>query len=118
MKIDIRSTGIYQVLKIEEELHVISDLSELRFLIEGYLKQGKCHIALNFTNASYIYSGAIAVLIGCYKKIKEGNGDLCIIEAHREILQIFRFLNIDRFIHIYASEKEIPQIDNMEAREA
>jgi anti-anti-sigma factor len=111
MKIDIIPRGAYQILRIEEELNVISDLSELRFLIEGYLQVGKRHIALSFTSASYIYSGAIAILIDCYKKIKQGNGELCIIESHPEILQIFRFLNIDRFIHIYPSEKDIPQVD-------
>jgi len=115
MKIDIHPRGIYQILKIEEELNVISDLSELRFLIEGYLRQGKRHIAVSFTNASYIYSGAIAVLIDCYKKIKEGNGDLCIIESHNEILQIFRFLNIDKFISIFPSEREIPQFEGAES---
>jgi len=110
MKIDIHSAGGYQVLKIEEDLEVISDLSELKFLIEGYLKRGRRHIAVGFTTASYIYSGAIAVLIDCHKKIAKEGGDLCILEPNQEMLEALKLLNIDRILHIYPSEAELPII--------
>jgi anti-anti-sigma regulatory factor len=96
MKIDIHTNGDYQVLKIEEDLQVISDLSELKFLVEGYLKRGRRFVAVGFTTASYIYSGALAVLIDCYKKIAKEGGDLCIIEPNTEMLGIFTILNIDK----------------------
>jgi len=115
VKFDIYSKGIYQILRIEEELNVISDLSELRFLIEGYLQQRKKHIAVSFVNSSYIYSGAIAVLIDCYKKVIKEDGELCIIEPHPELLSIFRLLHIDSFIPIYESEDDLPSITNGKA---
>jgi anti-anti-sigma factor len=108
MKIDITQKGVYHIFRIEEELNVISDLSELRFLIQGYLHQGKRHIAVSFTDASYIYSGAIAVLIDCYKKIKGDNGELCIVEPHAEIVSIFQFLNLDQLVPFYASINDLP----------
>ncbi len=108
MKIDIHARGEYQVLKVEDELEVISDLSELKFIIEGYLKRGKKYIAVGFTTASYIYSGAIAVLVDCYKKAVKDGGDLCIIEPNPELLGIFRILNITRILKIYKSEEELP----------
>jgi anti-anti-sigma factor len=110
MKIDIHSNSGYQVLRIEEDLEVISDLSELKFLIEGYLKRGRRFIAVGFTTASYIYSGAIAVLIDCHKKIANEGGDLCIIEANQELLGVFGVLNINRILHIYPSEAQLPVI--------
>lgn len=112
MKIDISQAGVYHVFRIEEELNVISDLSELRFLIQGYLHQGKRHIAVSFVNASYIYSGAIAILIDCFKKIKLDNGELCIVEPHAEIISIFHFLNLDQFIPIYTSMDDLPSVKN------
>jgi anti-anti-sigma factor len=108
MNIDISTHSGYQVLKFQDDLSVISELSELRFLIEGYLSEGKNHIAVSFTNTSYIYSGAIAVLIDCYKKIKKVDGDLCVIESNPQIVSIFRTLNIDKVIPIYASVNDIP----------
>jgi anti-anti-sigma factor len=114
MKIDIYTNGKYQILKIEEGLQVISDLSELKFLIEGYLRRGKKYIAVGFTNASYIYSGAIAVLLDCYKKISKEGGDLCIIEPNEDILGIFKVLNINKILKIYKTEDELPLIENNE----
>jgi anti-anti-sigma factor len=111
LKIDIYPHGDYQVLKIEEDLQVISDLSELKFLIEGYLRRGKRHVAVGFTTASYIYSGAIAVLVDCYKRIAKEGGDLCIIEPNVEILGVFNLLNINKILHIYQSESELPVVD-------
>jgi anti-anti-sigma factor len=111
MKIDIHTHNGYQVLKLEEDLQVISDLSELKFLVEGYLKRGRLFIAVGFTTASYIYSGALAVLIDCYKKIAKEGGDLCIIEPNQEMLGVFNVLNIDKILHIYPSEAELPVIN-------
>jgi anti-anti-sigma factor len=112
VKIDIYTHGEYQVLKIEEVLQVVSDLSELKFLIEGYLKRGRKYIAVGFTTTSYIYSGAIAVLVDCYKKIAKEGGDLCILEPNEEILGIFNVLNISKILHIYHSEDELPAVEN------
>jgi len=108
MKIEIETKGIYQVLRFEDELNVISDLTELRVLIQGYLNQGKCHIAVSFANASYIYSGAIAILIDCYKKVKNENGVLCIVEPHTGLLSVFQILHIDKFLPIYPTLEDLP----------
>jgi anti-anti-sigma factor len=110
MKIDIYTRGQYQVIKIIEDLKVVSELSELQFLIEGYLKQGKRNIAVCFSDSSYIYSGAIAILISCYKIIKEQGGDLCILEPNADILAILTFLNINKLITIYHSEFELLRV--------
>jgi anti-anti-sigma factor len=108
VKIETHDRGRYKVLRIEEEFSVISDLSELKYLIEGFIEQGRLYIAVGFTNTSYIYSGAVAVLMDCYRKVKAGDGDLCIIEPNESIKSIFTLLNIDRVLRIYESEHELP----------
>jgi len=109
MKIDIQTYGDYQVLRFEEELSVISDLSELMFIIQGYLQQGKRYIAIGFTTTSYIYSGALAVLINCLKKVKSEGGDLCIIEPNLEIGSILNMININKVIPVYQSIDDLPR---------
>jgi anti-anti-sigma factor len=110
MKLEIYPVGQYHVIRVEEDLQVISELPELQSIIDGYITQGKTRVALCFTNASYIYSGAIAVLISCYKKLKAGEGDLCLIEPKEEIRNIFNYMGIDKMVQIYDSEDELPQI--------
>jgi len=107
MKITIYSKGAYEVLSIEEELSVISDLQELKYLVDGYLRQGKNHIALRFPGTSYIYSGAIAILLHCLKEIRDENGVLCIIEPNPNIHNILDTLNVTRLIRIALSEDEL-----------
>jgi anti-sigma B factor antagonist len=108
VKIDIHTHGDYQVLKIEEELSVISDLSELMYIIQGYLQQGKRYIAVEFNAISYIYSGAVAVLISCYKKLKSEDGDLCIVEPNKDISSVLELINVNKIISVYQSEDDLP----------
>jgi anti-anti-sigma factor len=110
MKIDIHTHGDYQVLRIEDELSVISDLSELLFIIQGYLQRGKRYIAVGFTTTSYIYSGAVAVLINCLNKVKSEGGDLCIVEPNPDIASILNLINVNKIITIYQSEDDLPNI--------
>ena len=110
MKIEIHTHGDYQVLRIEDELSVISDLSELLFIIQGYLQRGKRYIAVGFTTTSYIYSGAVAVLINCLNKVKSEGGDLCIIEPNPDIAGILNLINVNKILTIFQSEDDLPNI--------
>jgi anti-anti-sigma factor len=107
MRIEIKTAGEYQVFCVEEDLCVISDLQELFYLVEGYIKQGITRFAVRFPNTSYIYSGAIAVLLKCIKKAEEDGGELCIIEPNPDIRNIFSLLGLDRAISILQSELEL-----------
>jgi anti-anti-sigma factor len=109
MKINFYIKNRYQVIRIEEDLQIISELSELRYLIEGYIKQDKNYIAVCFSDSSYIYSGAIAILIDCFKQIRNRGGDLCIIEPNSDMLSVLTLLNINRMVTIYHSEDDLPQ---------
>jgi len=109
MKINITPHQDYQVVRIEDELEIITDLSELKFLIDGYISVGKHKIAVAFSNTSYIYSGAIAVLMSCHNTLSEyDEGELCIVEPNKEIQWIFSKLNIDKVLNIYDSIDELP----------
>ncbi|KMQ52918.1 hypothetical protein CHISP_0139 [Chitinispirillum alkaliphilum] len=108
MKFETYTKGKYQIVKIRDEQSRISDLSELKDLVNGYLARGKANIAISFGDASYIYSGAIAVLVSCHQMIQNKGGSLCIIEPDPELFDILETLNIDRVINIYVSEEYLP----------
>jgi anti-anti-sigma factor len=108
MLIETYDVGKFQILRIKEKKNAIRNLEELKDLIIGYLERGKYYIALSFSDATYIYSGAIKVLITCHKMIREKGGELCIIEPDPSLFDILENLNIDRVINIYVSEKYLP----------
>jgi anti-anti-sigma factor len=87
---------------------VITNLEELRILIDGYISQDVTYIAICFTDSSYMYSGAVAVLASCLKRIKDANGDLCIIEPKSEMIDLLKQMGIDEVLPVYASENDLP----------
>jgi anti-anti-sigma factor len=108
MKIETYQKRGYQIIRINEEWDVISDLSELRDLVVGYLARGRKFLAVSFSDASYIYSGALKVLINCHKRVVEQEGSLSIIEPNPKLLNVLDALAINRVIHIYVSEDFLP----------
>jgi anti-anti-sigma factor len=109
MKIETYPRGIFQVLRVREDNDSITNLAELQDLITGYLNRGKINIAVSFTDAAYIYSGAIRVIINCHKMISARGGELCILEPNPKLFDILEVLNINRVINVYISEDCLPQ---------
>jgi anti-sigma B factor antagonist len=107
MKIETYTSGIYRVLKIGGEL-AISELQELKLLIEGYIESDEKHIAVNFCDVSYLFSGAIAVLINCYTTLRDRTGELCLIEPKPEMMDLLKIVGIDSIISIYNSDNDLP----------
>jgi anti-anti-sigma factor len=110
MKIETYENGVYQIVRVQNDDHTINNLAEFRDLIIGYLKRGKIHIAVSFCDASYIYSGAISILINCFRMVEERGGSLCIIEPDPGLFEILEILNIDNVIKVYVSESYLPQV--------
>ena len=110
MKIETYEHGVYQIVRVQDDDHAISNLAELRDLINGYLKRGKINIAVSFCNASYIYSGAVSILINCFRMVEEHGGSLCIIEPNPTLFEILETLNIHNVIKVYVSVSGLPQV--------
>ncbi len=107
MNIETKSVGNYKVITIYEPLKVIADLAEFKTEIEKHLALEETNIAVNFADASYLYSGAISILITCYRLIHEKGGHLCIVEPQQRVLELLVQMNIDSLIDIYKSEEEL-----------
>ncbi len=112
MNIKTYPRGIYQVLEIGGQI-AVSQLEELRHLISGHISNGQTYIAIRFTDATYLYSGAIAVLISCFKQVKDMQGDLCLLEPKEEMVDLLKQMGIDRIITIYASIEYLPSNYNL-----
>ncbi|MGE5671093.1 MAG: STAS domain-containing protein [Fibrobacterota bacterium] len=116
MKIELYSSGVYKVLKISD-YEIISHLEELRYLVDGYLAEKEKHIAISFSNTSYLYSGAVAALVSCLKKLKDADGDMCILEPNGEIYELLSQMGISQIMPIYTSESELPDSSMLHERD-
>jgi hypothetical protein len=109
MNITIYKKGKYQLLRIVDDVGLNTDLSELKSAIEDQLSHGETMIAVAFTPQSYLYTKSIAVLISCSEIIKEAGGHLAIVEANRDILDIFSVIDFDKMIKICKNEEDLQE---------
>jgi len=107
MRIDIYQKNIYHIFRIQEDVGLHSDLSELKQQIDRKLLEGARHIVVSFTKNSYLYTRSIAVLIACLESIKDHDGSLAIMEANKDIFDILSVIDFDKMIKIVKSESEL-----------
>ncbi len=97
----------FMVIDISDEFTVIADLQELDIFIDGLINQGHLFIALRFEKISYIYSGAISVLLKNIKKIRNKKGEICLLEPNREVNDVIRIANLHNILNIFNSDEEL-----------
>ncbi len=107
MDLSVKKNGTFTIIHIQDRIKVISDLSNFKDVLEKKLDEGEKNIAVNFSDASYLYSGAISVLVTCYRMIMDKGGKLCIIEPQPKVLELLMQMNIDSLITIYDSEDDM-----------
>jgi anti-anti-sigma factor len=108
MEIEVSTHGIYRLIRVHDPISAIDDLTEIRSLIAFYLNQGDRLFSLQFTNVSYLYSGAISVLVSCYKLVHERQGELSIVDPHPTLLMLLRQMGLDMLMNIYDSLDDLP----------
>lgn len=101
------SKGNYQVIKINEALHLTSDISELENIVNEFLGENITNIAIHFFDGSYLSSRSGAILICCWELIKKHNGILALVNVNKDIRDFLAIIDLDSLIKIYDSEDEL-----------
>lgn len=107
MEYSVLKKDKFIVVTVSDSINIISELTELKEIIENQLKGDNYNIAVQFLNADYLYSGAISVIVSAYKVIHEKNGELCIIEPNGNIMKLLDQMCITNIIPVYGSVDEL-----------
>lgn len=97
----------YYVIKINEVLHLTSDITELNTIVEQLLNKNIVNIAIHFMDGSYLCSQTGAVIVRCWENIKDRQGTLALININKDILDFLKVIDIDSLIKLYDSEKDL-----------
>jgi len=97
----------YMVIEISDEFTVVADLQELEIFIDGLIIHNQRYLALRFHLISYIYSGALAVLVKIAKKFNSQMGEICLLEPNYQVNDIIKITNLDSVIAVYNSEEAL-----------
>jgi anti-anti-sigma factor len=107
MKIVRSKKGSFTYLKILGKIDVLDDIKIISDTIMGLFDKGSRKFAIKFEDATYIYSGAIAILVKIFKKIKPEGGALFVVEPNKTVRDIWKTFNLDRIIPILKDEDEM-----------
>jgi anti-anti-sigma regulatory factor len=99
--------GKYQIISINEVLHLTSNITELETIIGNLLDNNALHIALRFMDGSYLCSQTGAVIVRCWEAIKDRGGTLSLINVNRDIHDFLAVIDFDSLIKIFKSEEEL-----------
>lgn len=96
-------------MDVADRISVFSDISELRKRVESLLAEGERRIGVRLTDAPYLGSRSIAVLIGCNELVIDEGGIFAIIGPTRQVSDLLSSLGIeDRFV-VCETEGELPR---------
>ncbi|MFH1760198.1 MAG: STAS domain-containing protein [bacterium] len=107
MKIKHGQKGSYNILRVRGTIDPIEDLKELKSIILEMFEQGKMNFAIQFENTQYIYSGALAILIGIYKGITPRGGKVAIIEPSETVKDLWDTFNLFEIIPLIDNEDKL-----------
>lgn len=106
MKIETEKKNDYLILRIKDELDLDTNVSELKKVIEDYIKENEDNFAISMSPSSNLSSMSIGVILQCYQIIKEKGGKLAIIHPNKDDFDLLETLKFTCVIETYRSEEE------------
>ena len=86
------------------EVHGQADLhtaSDLRSAITGAIDRGAVHVVVDLSEATYIDSMTLGVLLGAVKRLRPAGGTVSVVCRDPHIRRIFEITLLDRIFTLY-----------------
>jgi anti-sigma B factor antagonist len=87
----------------EVDLYTAPDFKQQLLEVIG---QGGKDVVIDFSNATFIDSTTLGVLVGGVKRLRPNGGQLSLVCADRNITKIFEITGLDKVFPIYDSRDE------------
>jgi anti-sigma B factor antagonist len=120
-----RSTVNFQIQdqEVDADTHVIElggeiDLytaPELKERMAEIIDEGKTRVVVDLSQATFIDSTTLGVLVGGVKRLRPAGGSLALVCTDENITKIFEITGLDRVFPIHASRDEaLAEVGNTE----
>ena len=106
--------------QLGDDAYVISLAGEVDLYTAPDFKQqllqaiadGSKNVIVDFTNATFIDSTTLGVLVGGVKRLRTNDGQLSLVCSDRNITKIFEITGLDRVFPIYPTREDaLAQLD-------
>ncbi len=105
MNVSTEKWNMWDIVAIDGAF-VVRVLTDIRQVFEEIESNPNPHVALDFTNVSYLDSSAISLLLNYQKRLKDAEGKIVIFGPSKDIQDIFSIVNFEDYVPILLTRAE------------
>ncbi len=106
MKTSIRQIGHISVVDLSGKITIGEGDVALRNAAQEILEAGHQHILLNLEKVSYMDSAGIGELVACYKRAKEKEGSVKLLNPSGKVYDLLSLTKLEEVFDTFTDEKE------------
>jgi len=106
MKSNVRQIGHVSVVDLSGKITIGEGDVALRNAVQEVLDGGNQHILLNLEKVSYMDSAGIGELVACYKRVKEKDGSVKLLNPSGKVYDLLALTKLEEVFDTFKDEKE------------
>lgn len=106
MKSNVREIGHVSILDLSGKITIGEGDVQLRNAVQELLDAGRLQILLNLEKISYMDSAGIGELVACYKRAKEKDGQVKLLNPSGKVYDLLQLTKLEEVFDTYTDEKE------------
>jgi len=106
MKANVRQIGHVSVVDLSGKITIGEGDVALRNAVQELLDNGNSHILLNLEKVSYMDSAGIGELVACYKRSKEKEGSVKLLNPSGKVYDLLSLTKLEEVFDTFTDEKE------------
>ena len=106
MRVNVRKIGHVDIVDLSGKIKIGEGDVVLRDKVSDLLDNGGAHILLNLEKVSYMDSAGIGELVACYKRAKEKDGTVKLLNPSGKVYDLLQLTKLEEVFETYRDEKE------------
>lgn len=106
MKVAVRNIGHVAVVDLSGKITIGEGDVVLREKVTELLDGGQTSVLLNLEKVSYMDSAGIGELVACYKRAKEKNGTVKLLNPSGKVYDLLQLTKLEEVFETFEDEKE------------
>jgi anti-sigma B factor antagonist len=106
MRVNVRKIGHVDIVDLSGKITIGEGDVVLRDKVTELLDNGGTHILLNLEKVSYMDSAGIGELVACYKRAKEKDGTVKLLNPSGKVYDLLQLTKLEEVFETYRDEKE------------